>query len=199
MSDAEVAKFQKDALTGHRPTWKMGENPAHDGAAEKAAAADGSEENRARDPHGFFAWRAQQARQESPERRRKLKPEYQNLAGHEIRDLRLAGTEVTAEVRVPRVAYLGDSTIEGLDNCPAMYEAQVLITESSFLSASHRRHKVKKFGHIHLDDIIERRARFQNEVIIAGHFSTRYHSKQVKTLVEKALPDMLDGRLRLWI
>lgn len=138
---------------------------------------------------GFVVW----------ERRRKLKPEYQNLAGHEIRDLRLAGTEVTAEVRVPRVAYLGDSTIEGLDNCPAMYEAQVLITEISFLSASHRRHKVKKFGHIHLDDIIERRARFQNEVIIAGHFSTRYHSKQVKTLVEKALPDMLDGRLRLWI
>jgi ribonuclease Z len=138
---------------------------------------------------GFVVW----------ERRRKLKPEYQNLAGHEIRDLRLAGTEVTAEVRVPRVAYLGDSTIEGLDNCPAMYEAQVLITEISFVSPSHRRHKVKKFGHIHLDDIIERRDRFKNEVVIAGHFSTRYHSKQVKTLVEKALPDMLDGRLHLWL
>ncbi len=133
------------------------------------------------------------------ERRRKLKPEYQQLAGHEIRDLRLAGTEVTAEVRVPRLAYLGDSTIEGLDNCPAMYEAQVLITEISFVSPNHRRHRVKKFGHIHLDDIIERRDRFKNELIIAGHFSTRYHVKQVKSIVEKALPDMLGGRLRLWL
>ena len=24
MSDGDVAKFQKDAITGHRPTWKMG-------------------------------------------------------------------------------------------------------------------------------------------------------------------------------
>src|SRR6478735_6834564 len=33
------------------------------------------------------------------ERRRKLKPKYQELAGHQIRDLRLAGTEVTEERR----------------------------------------------------------------------------------------------------
>jgi curved DNA-binding protein CbpA len=26
MSDAEVAAFQKDAVTGHRPTWRMGSN-----------------------------------------------------------------------------------------------------------------------------------------------------------------------------
>lgn len=74
MSDAEVAKFQKDAMTGHRPTWKMGENPSSDGTAARASTMDGSAESRARDPHGFFAWRARQARQEAPERRRKLKP-----------------------------------------------------------------------------------------------------------------------------
>ena len=28
MNDAEVEDFQKEALTGHRPTWKMGVNPA---------------------------------------------------------------------------------------------------------------------------------------------------------------------------
>ena len=66
---------------------------------------------------GFVVW----------ERRRKLKPEYQDLSGDQIRDLRLAGTEVTEEVRLPRVAYLGDSSPPGLDACPAMYEAEVLI------------------------------------------------------------------------
>ena len=35
------------------------------------------------------------------ERRRKLKPEYQGLAGDQIRDLRLGGTEVTEELRRP--------------------------------------------------------------------------------------------------
>ncbi len=138
---------------------------------------------------GFVVW----------ERRRKLKPEYQQLAGHEIRDLRLSGTDVTEERRIARVAYLGDSAPEGLDACPAMYEAQVLILEMTFVAPSHRKDKIHKFGHTHLDDLVERRARFQNEVIIASHFSTRYSSKRIKDLVTRAMPDLLDGRLHLWL
>ena len=52
---------------------------------------------------------------------------------------------------------------------------------------------------MHLDDLLERRERFRNELIIAAHLSTRYHSRQVHYHVEKAVPDMLDGRLILWI
>jgi ribonuclease Z len=138
---------------------------------------------------GFVVW----------ERRRKLKPEFAHLAGNEIRDLRLSGTEVTAEVRVPKLAYAGDTLAEALDDCPAMYEAQVLITEITFVSPKHRRDKIRKFGHTHLDDIIERRARFKNELIIAAHFSTRYGVKQIKQYVERAVPDLFDGRLHLWL
>ena len=138
---------------------------------------------------GFVVW----------ERRKKLKAEYQSLAGEQIRDLRLAGTEVTEERRVPRVAYLGDSSPEGLDACPAMYEAQVLITELTFVAPGHRKDKIHKFGHMHLDDLIQRRDRFHNELIIASHFSTRYHVQQIRQYVAQALPDMLEGRLQLWI
>jgi len=38
--------------------------------------------------------------------------------------LNLRGTEITDERRLPLVAYLGDSAPEGLDACPAMFEAQ---------------------------------------------------------------------------
>lgn len=138
---------------------------------------------------GFIVW----------ERRKKLKPEYQELSGEQIRDLRQSGTEVTEERRLPRLAYLGDSSPEGLDNCPAMFEAQVLITEVTFVAPRHRKDKIHKFGHIHLDDLIERRARFRNELIVASHFSTRYHHAQVRQHVAQALPDMLDGRLHLWL
>src|SRR5215211_5884227 len=31
MSDEAVAKFQKDAITGHRPTWKLGQSGKHPG------------------------------------------------------------------------------------------------------------------------------------------------------------------------
>jgi ribonuclease Z len=138
---------------------------------------------------GFVVW----------ERRRKLKPEYAHLAGHEIRDLRLGGTDVTEERRIARVAYLGDSSPEGLDATPAMYEAQILIMEITFVAPSHRKDKIHKFGHIHLDDIVERRDRFHNEVVVASHFSTRYPAKRIRDLVGRALPDALGGRLHLWL
>jgi len=133
------------------------------------------------------------------ERRRKLKPEYHDLAGEQIRDLRLAGTEVTHETRLPLVAFLGDSAPEGLDDCPAMYQAKILITEMTFVAPSHKKDKIHKYGHMHLDDLVERRERFQNELVIASHFSTRYAPSRIRRLVERALPDMLGGRLELWI
>ena len=44
----------------------------------------------------------------------------------------------------------------------------MLITEMSFIRPSHRREKIHKFGHMHLDDFIERADRFHNELIICG-------------------------------
>ena len=73
------------------------------------------------------------------DRRRKLKPEYQDLSGDKIRDLRLAGTEVSAKIRRPIVAYLGDSAPGGLDDNPAMYEAKMLICELTFVAPDHRK------------------------------------------------------------
>ncbi len=138
---------------------------------------------------GFIVW----------ERRKKLKSEYESLNEEDIRNLRMSGKEVSSEIRLPRLAYLGDSTPEGLDACPAMYDADILITEMTFVSPNHRPQKIHKFGHLHLDDIVERRERFKNQLVIASHFSTRYHANTIRSLVEKQLPDMLDGRLRLWL
>jgi len=138
---------------------------------------------------GFVVW----------ERRKKLKPEFFGLPGEKIRDLKLSGVEIANEKRIPRVAYLGDSSPAGLDACPAMFEAEVLITEMTFVAPKHRKEKIHKFGHMHLDDIIERRDKFRNELIIASHFSTRYHAKQVVEQVTRKLPDMLEGRLQLWV
>lgn len=133
------------------------------------------------------------------QRRRKLKPEYQQLSGEQIRDLRLSGQEVTHEQRLPKLAYLGDSTPAGLDNNPVMYQADVLITELTFVAPGHRRQKIHKLGHIHLDDLVARQDRFQNQLIIATHFSTRYHARQIERFVRQALPDLLQGRLHLWL
>jgi ribonuclease Z len=133
------------------------------------------------------------------QRRQKLRPEFHGLPGDEIRDLKLSGTEVTYEQRVPVIAYTGDTAPKGLDDNPVFFESRVLISEMTFVSPEHRKEKIHKHGHMHVDDYRDRRDRFQNELVIAGHLSTRYNDGQVKRFVRKALPDMIDGRLKLWL
>jgi ribonuclease Z len=133
------------------------------------------------------------------DRRFKLKEEYHGLTGEQIRDLRLSGTAVTREVRTPLVAYTGDTSPAGLDNYPPVYEAKILITEVSFIRPSHRREKIHKFGHMHLDDVVERADCFQNELIIFSHFSTRYHPHEIRRFIDGKLPARLQERVKLWL
>lgn len=138
---------------------------------------------------GYLVW----------DRRRKLKSEYQGLSGDQIRDIRMSGNDVSQEVRVPLVCYVGDSAPAGLDGFPPLYEAQILITEMTFFRPEHRKEKIHKFGHTHLDDIIERADRFHNELIILSHFSTRYHERQIRAAVERRMPASLAQRVQLWM
>jgi ribonuclease Z len=138
---------------------------------------------------GFLVW----------ERRKKLRPEYQDLAGEQIRDLRLSGVEVTAEIRVPKVAYLGDTSPAGLDAFPDVYRAEILIVEMTFVASAERPERIHKFGHMHLDDILARADRFQNDWILASHFSTRLPAPAIERIVSRRLPDCLRDRLKVWL
>ncbi len=138
---------------------------------------------------GFLVW----------ERRKKLRPEYASLTNEQIRDLRLSGVEVSAEVRIPKVAYLGDTAPQGLDAFPDVYRAEILIMEMTFVGQSELPHKIHKYGHTHLDDFLARADRFENELIIASHFSTRLHPDQIQRIVERRLPESLRARLRIWL
>lgn len=133
------------------------------------------------------------------QRRHKLRPEYIGLQGDKIRDLKLAGTDITEETRVPVFAYTGDTNPKGLDENPEMYDAKILISELTFVAPEHRKEKIHKHGHMHVDDYRQRAEKFNNELIIAGHLSTRYNAHHVKRIVAGVLPDMLDGRLKLWL
>jgi ribonuclease Z len=138
---------------------------------------------------GFLVW----------ERRKKLKPEYHDLTGEQIRDLRLSGVEVAAEVRIPKVAYLGDTAPAGLDAFPAVYRAEILILEMTFVAPQERPEKIHKYGHMHLDDILARADRFENDWIIASHFSTRMHPDQIQRIVSRRLPEGLRQRVKIWL
>ena len=133
------------------------------------------------------------------ERRKKLKAKYRDLSGEQIRDLRESGEEVTEEIRVPIIGYTGDTSPRGLDDNPLFYEVKILITEMTFVAPDHRQDLIHKNGHMHVNDFVDRKDNFKNELIVASHLSTRYSPKQAMHHVRKRLPDMLDGRLKLWV
>ncbi len=138
---------------------------------------------------GFIVW----------EKRKKLKPELAHLDGHQIRDLRLSGVEVSSEFRMPRLAYMGDTSPSGLDVDPAIYHADILICEMTFVTKFERPEDSHKFGHTHLEDIVARADRFKNEVIIVSHFSTRQHADTIRKIVEKRLPESIRDRVKIWL
>ncbi|WP_269931215.1 J domain-containing protein [Aminobacter sp. HY435] len=69
LADGDIARFQKEALTGHRPTWTIGSNASARSAPDFAQQRSGRAgyTNRMRDPHGMFGT------QGAP-RQRKAKP-----------------------------------------------------------------------------------------------------------------------------
>jgi curved DNA-binding protein CbpA len=70
MSDAEIATFQRDALTGHRPTWNLGVNAANTAFGPRFGARRGRA-SPFRDAFGFFEDAAGSAHPEEPQMRRK--------------------------------------------------------------------------------------------------------------------------------
>ena len=85
MSDDAVYAYQKDALTGHRPTWKMGAKGGEHGAAAGGFRAAGMG-----DPFGFASELGDAVRAERPE------AEGRTIRTTERRALEVMGLEMSA-------------------------------------------------------------------------------------------------------
>jgi hypothetical protein len=73
MSNADIEAYQKDSVTGHRPTWKAGANAWSHGTRH-GMGSTGGHGRRFSDPHGFFSWRRSEAGGSEGEQRRTLRP-----------------------------------------------------------------------------------------------------------------------------
>ncbi|MFG1347530.1 J domain-containing protein [Xanthobacter autotrophicus DSM 431] len=88
MSDDAVYAYQKDALTGHRPTWKMGAKGG--GHAGRTSRDGGHGTDGMRDPFGFTAEMGAAFRADRPE------PDGRIVRTTERRALEVMGLEMSA-------------------------------------------------------------------------------------------------------
>jgi ribonuclease Z len=130
------------------------------------------------------------------ERRHHLLEEYIGRDRETIARLRRDGVQVEEEYRCPILFYTGDTDRGLLETCDALYKAEVLMIECSFLAEGHQ-DRAARYRHIHIDDIADFAERFENQLIVLTHFSRRYSRDEIRNTVRRRLPASLHDRVRL--
>jgi ribonuclease Z len=128
-------------------------------------------------------------------RKRKLRPELAGLAPDEIVARKRRGEDPTVEVETPEVAFTGDTLIEVVEREEVVRRARLLVMEVTFLDERVPVEECRSKGHIHLDEVIERAALFENEALLFTHFSSRYEPGEVVALLDRKLPPELRRRV----
>ncbi len=129
----------------------------------------------------------------------RLAPEHRGKPGHELRDLRLAGVEITRPVWTCDVAFTGDTSIDLLDREPWLLQARLLIIECTFLDDRVDAEACRAKGHVHLDEILARAEAFENQAVLLTHFSARYSLAEIRAILRERLPEPLRGRVHPFI
>ncbi|MFG0329380.1 MAG: MBL fold metallo-hydrolase [Phycisphaerales bacterium] len=106
------------------------------------------------------------------ERRTKLREEYHNLPQDALRKLKQDGVEITRELRVPLVTYIGDTLPGAHLFRDEILKTKVLIMECTFFDDDHRERAVVG-KHVHLDDIAELYPHLECEALVLTHVSRR--------------------------
>lgn len=128
------------------------------------------------------------------ELRHHLRPEF---AGRDdIVGLRRAGADVVEQYRHSLLFYTGDTDRGILEQSSALFSAEVLVIECTFVEDGHQ-DRAEKYRHIHFDDIAAFADRFENQLIVLTHFSRRYSRAAIRDEIRRRCPEVLRDRLRL--
>jgi ribonuclease Z len=125
--------------------------------------------------------------------RHHLKEGAEGLSQEEIHRRR---AEVVEEYRRPLLFYTGDTDRGILETNEALFRAEVLMIECSFVIDGHQ-HRAVTYRHIHFDDIADFAERFENRLIVLTHFSRRYGRAEIRDEIARRCPAVLRDRLRL--
>ena len=130
------------------------------------------------------------------EQRHHLRRDLAGLGEQEIARLRKEGKVVDEEHRTPLLFYTGDTDRTIFEQCEALFRAEVLMIECSFVADGHQE-RAARYRHIHLDDIAEAASKFENQIVLLTHFSRRYAAEEIQHAVRRRVPEILRDRIRL--
>lgn len=116
----------------------------------------------------------------------RLEPRFAGLPGEELAALRRAGATLERREESDWLSYCGDTAAATLDANPRLYRTRVLVLECTFL-APQARERSRRYGHLHLADLAERREAFANAAIVLHHLSRRHTWRELEAAVAAQL------------
>lgn len=123
--------------------------------------------------------------------KKKLRPEFVGKPGSELAQMRKLGVSLEVTHNVPEIAFTGDTTLAAIADSEVCRRARILITEMTFLDDTCSAEDARRFGHIHIDEIIKEKKLFErNEYVVFTHFSARYSKKDIRRALLRLPPDL---------
>lgn len=132
------------------------------------------------------------------ERRKKLKPEYTQLTGPQLVELKRQGIAIENPIEIPLVTYLGDTQYRAdFANLDYVAQSRVLIAECTFYEDEHLE-RAQAGKHLHVRDFARLADELNNEYIVIMHTTQRTGFGMIKKLLkEHVAPEILQKTMLL--
>lgn len=120
------------------------------------------------------------------EKRKKIKPEYAQLTGPQIVELKKQGIEIDYPLEIPIVTYLGDTQYVDFSQLKYIVESKILIAECTFYETEHSG-RAEAGRHMHISEFAELIEKLHNEHIVITHTTQRTPMREIRRILKEAL------------
>jgi ribonuclease Z len=121
------------------------------------------------------------------EKRKKIRPEFAQLTGPQIVELKKQHIEIDYPVELPIVTYFGDTQYVDFSQLKYIAESRILIAECTFYEDEHSG-RAEAGRHMHIDEFVTLLNKMQNEHIIITHTTQRTPMWEIRKILKEALP-----------
>jgi ribonuclease Z len=128
----------------------------------------------------------------------RLRPEFQGRQGEQLRDLKKQGTEITQDHTEALLCVTGDTQIDLFVSDERLRQCKVLVHEVTSWDDRRDTEATRKWGHTHVDELIEHCEKFEGEALVLVHRSLRHKKSEAERIVQERFPASVRHKIHVF-
>lgn len=130
---------------------------------------------------------------------KKLKQEFHGKPGQELAALKQQGIEIHEERETTDLVVPGDTKIDFLLKEEHARKAKVLLHEVTVWDSQYSSPaKTRRYGHTHVDEMIEHCEKFEGEALVLVHRSMKHTRREIEGILKKRFPASVLPKIHLF-